>query len=139
MPKKLVTKRALSNPAKLHLLEGWCLLGCELCSRQRAFCPPGVEPYTLNPDARMAWDQYKNELLAIWRDPEGIPGRKSGFTPEGVRGGGRWTPCFAEVAFDGVPLPKKDRTWSYGIKKIWTNISDGLQREKKGNSRRTGK
>jgi hypothetical protein len=117
----------LSNPAGVHLLEGCCLLGCELCSGARSHCAPGVAPFTLNAElAAAAWTRHKNALLTIWRDPDAIPAAV-GFRPEGRRGAGRWIPCYAEVVFDGAPWPKLDKTWPESVKKIWDNIKSEIK------------
>jgi len=123
--------RGLSGPANLHLLTGCCLVGCELCSRQRAFCPPGVEAYTLKPEGRRAWEKHRERLLALWRDPEGKP-TGAGFSGGGYRGAGRWIPCFAEVFYDGASWPKRSASWPAVVRKIADAINDELK-----NSRRS--
>lgn len=122
--------RGLSGPADLHLLTGCCLVGCELCSRQRAFCPPGVEAYTLKPEGRRAWEKHRERLLSLWRDPEGEP-TGAGFSGGGYRGLGRWFPCFAEVVYDGKPWPKRDKKWPTAIKILWEALDDELKNSRK--------
>jgi len=128
------TRRGGLSPVKLkgftelHLLVGCCYCGCEACYGSRGIAAGhGREAYELNDQARELWRRHRNGLLLVWRDPDSTP-TGGGFSAAGYRGAGRWFPCFGEVVFDKVTLPKRSAAWPAVIKKIHGEIKDNLER-----------
>ncbi len=107
----------------MHLLTGRCLIAfaCQICSGNHAQSRAlGVNPYTLNQDAKEIWEKHRERLLAIWRDPAGRQPGSSGFNATGYQGCGRLgLPCWAEIQFEGAKMPKFDRKWPSDIKQAW--------------------
>ena len=128
MPRKPIKSKKLkqiSGATEMHLLTGQCLIAfsCQICSgNHNQSASLGVEPYTLNQDAKEIWLKHRERLLTIWRDPEGrgrVPG-SSGFNAMAFHGAGRLgLPCWGEIQFESAKMPKFDRKWPSDIKKAW--------------------
>ena len=119
----------LSGSTERHLLCGCCLVfACDICFGGPGMARPlGKEAYELRPEAERIWTVHRSRLLASWRDPDAMP-TGAGFSAAGLRGAGRWIPCFAEVVFDGMKLPKRSAAWPSVVKKLHEEMSDNLKR-----------
>jgi hypothetical protein len=127
-PRKTKGGVKLSGPSQMHLLEGCCLMGCQVCAGARAIAGLRMlDAWTLEPTARATWERNRESLLEIWRDPAGHQPGTSNFSAEHSRGTGRYFPCFAEVIFDSAPWPKLNRSWPKAAKRFWENIDDALR------------
>ena len=89
--------------------------------------PLGKEAYELRPEAEKIWRLHRSRLLDAWRDPDAVP-TGAGFSAAGLRGAGKWVPCFGEVKFDGAKLPKRAASWPGPVRKLWEQIRDNLER-----------
>jgi hypothetical protein len=128
MPRKPIKSKKgkkLTGASEMHLLTGVCLISfsCQLCSgNHNESYALGVDPYTLNQDAKEIWLKHRERLLTIWRDPEGrgrLPGG-SGFRGDTFRGAGRFgLPAWAEIKFEGAKMPKLDRKWPQDVQEAW--------------------
>ena len=108
----------------LHLLRGCCLTHCSLCYGPAGIAGPNLA-WRLRPHAAQVWRRHRSELLAIWRTkPEGP--RQAGFRAAVFRGFGAWFPCFAEIVFDGVPLPPPDKAWPEETRGAYASLSTYL-------------
>lgn len=119
-------KGTLHGPTELHLLTGCCLLGggCQVCHGNMAKAH-GLPPWSLREGARETWERHRERLLAVWNDPAGRQPKASGFSAEAMRGAGRLgVPCFAELVFDGAPLPALTRAWPADVQKAWRTVRD---------------
>lgn len=130
MPRKPVkSKRVkqLTGCTEMHLLTGQCLIGsCQICSMGPGMSGPlGLAPYTLNANAREIWEKHRERLLTIWRDPAGRQSFVSNFNSTAYQGCGRTgVPCWAEIHFDKVKMPKLDKEWPVDVKKQWRELKD---------------
>ena len=116
----------------LHLLQGCCLCGCQLCYGPDGIARThGADAWTLRDFARDTWRQNRSALLQIWRTkPAGA--LTAGFRAAAYRGHGFWFPCFAEALFDGTTWPNKDKNWPAEARKVWDSINCYLQEVKNG-------
>lgn len=113
---------------EIHFLVGCCLCGCQACYGPRGIAvTKGRAAFELTDKAADLWRRHKVYLLAFWRDPDAVP-TGAGFSAAGLRGAGKWVPCFGEVKFDGAKLPKRAASWPGPVRKLHQEISDNLKR-----------
>jgi hypothetical protein len=107
---------------RMHLLHGICapVTACALCFHENRKNTPCERPLDIA-IARSVWQQHRAELLREWNATQ-----STGFyeSASGVPFGWGWLapriPCFAEVFFDGVPMPMEpDPSWPEPAVREW--------------------
>lgn len=130
---KSVGSKLASSTAQ-HLLIGGCILaGCELCSGGAGMSRSlGLQPYTLNDNAKQIWVRNKSRLLRIWQDSAGPQPGVSGLSANHYRGAGRnGLVCYAELVFEAATFPKLDRSWPRDIRSAWSELRDQIKVDRK--------
>jgi hypothetical protein len=111
----------LGHTERVQLLEGDCGLFCSLGRRHDT---PWPVPSCLITDmerVRFVWAQHRDELLAGWRI---VPPDVHNWDIRGwPRPCGSWgVPAFAEILFDGVPVPRARRSWPEPVRASFDTI-----------------